>query len=90
MSVMDMAISSAEIVVALARLNAMSVMAMESCVVTGAMEQEEMDDAFIVQVQDIVIVDYCAFFAMAQEKTNVFHVMGEVIKNVMNVMEVVC
>jgi hypothetical protein len=87
---MDMAISSAEIVVVVARLNAMSAMAMEGCVVTGAMELEGMDDAFIVQVQDMMIMDLVVFFVMAQEKTNVFHVMGEVIKNVMNVMEVVC
>ena len=87
---MDMAISSAEIVVVVARLNAMSVMAMEGCVVTGAMELEEMGDAFIVQVQDMIIMDLVVFFVMAQEKMNVFHVMGEVIKNVMNVMDVVC
>ena len=87
---MDMAISSAEVVVVVARLNAMSAMAMESSVVTGAMELEEMGDAFIVQVQDMIIMDLVVFFVMAQEKMNVFHVMGEVIKNVMNVMDVVC
>ena len=87
---MDMAISSAEIVVVVARLNAMSAMAMEGCVVAGAMELEEMGDAFIVQVQDMIIMDLVVFFVMAQEKMNVFHVMGEVIKNVMNVMDVVC
>ena len=87
---MDMAISSAEVVVVVARLNAMSAMAMESSVVTGAMELEEMGDAFIVQVQDMIIMDLVVFFVMVQEKMNVFHVMGEVIKNVMNVMDVVC
>ena len=86
---MDMAISSAEIVMVVARLNAMSAMAMEGCVVAGAMELEEMGDAFIVQVQDMIIVDLVAFFVMEQEKTNVLHVMGEVIRTVMNVMEVV-
>jgi hypothetical protein len=54
------------------------------------MELEEMGDAFIVQVQDMMIMDLVVFFVMAQEKMNVFHVMGEVIKNVMNVMDVVC
>ena len=48
---MDMAISSAEIVMVVARLNAMNAMAMEGSVVIGAMEQEEMVYAFIVQVQ---------------------------------------
>ena len=85
---MDMAISSAEIVVVVARLNAMNAMAMEGSVVIGAMEQEEMVYAFIVQVQDMIIVDLVAFFVMEQEKTNVLHVMGEVIKTVTNVMEV--
>ena len=85
---MDMAISSAEIVVVVARLNAMSAMAMEGFVVTGAMDLEEMGDAFIVLVQDMIIMDLVVFFVMAREKTNVLHVMGEVIKNVMNVMEV--
>lgn len=85
---MDMAISSAEIVVVVARLNAMNAMAMEGFVVTGAMDLEEMGDAFIVLVQDMIIMDLVVFFVMAQEKTNVLHVMGKVIKNVTNVMEV--
>ena len=85
---MDMAILSAEIVVVVARLNAMNAMAMESFVVTGAMDLEEMGNAFIVQVQDMMIMDLVVFFVMAQGKTNVLHVMGEVIKYVTNVMEV--
>ena len=88
MNVMDMAILSAEIVVVVARLNAMSVMAMEGCVVTGAGGLEEMEIAFIAQVQDMMVMDIVVCFVMAQEKTNVLHVMGEVIKNVTNVMEV--
>ena len=83
---MDMAISSAEIVMVVARLNAMNAMAMEGSVVIGAMEQEETEAAFIAQALDSVIVGLAVFFAMAQEKTNVSHAMGMVIKTVMNVM----
>ncbi len=61
---------------------------MESCVVTGAVDLEEMDDAFIAQVLDIVIAGLVVFFAMVQEVTNAFHVVGEVINTVANVMEV--
>ena len=64
----------------------MNVMAKEGSVVIGAMEQEETEGAFFVQVLDTEIVAFVVFFAIAQEKTIVSHAMGMVIKTVMNVM----
>lgn len=85
-NVMVMAISCAEIVAVVVKYFAMNVMVKEGSAVIGAMEQEETEAAFIAQALDSVIVGLAVFFAMAQEKTNVSHAMGMVIKTVMNVM----
>lgn len=62
---------------------------MANCLVVGAMDLEEMVDVFIAQVQVMMIMVLGVFFAMAQDKMNAIHVLGEVIRTVMNVMEVV-
>lgn len=70
--------------------SAVRVAVMEGCAAICAMELEEMVNASIVQVQDMmIVVDLHAFFVMAQEKVNVLCVTVEGIINVMDVMEMV-